>query len=109
MNKLLVTVILSSLLFSSLCFADVENDDPNLKDCGEWINCNPNPPDFNGTCCRICYFIDLGYREWDCAIHTNDIGFDDETKQKIKKRFLYNSTNPNLRELLIVELDKERN
>ena len=90
----------------SLCRGDIENSDPNLTDCSDWVNCNPNPPSYNGICCRTCYFKDLGHREWDCAVHSEkDAGFSQETKNSMKKRALYECENPDIRELLIMELN----
>ncbi len=33
--------------------------------CTPWVNCNPNPPNFDGVCCRICG--EPGSREWECV------------------------------------------
>ena len=85
---------------------EVPNSDPNLTECSDWVNCNPNPPSYNGICCRTCYFKDLGHREWDCAVHSEkDAGFSQETKNSMKKRALYECENPDIRELLIMELN----
>lgn len=80
-----------------------------IEDCGPWVNCNYNPPNFDGTCCKICYFPDLGYRDWYCAVHTDDVGFTDEERNNLKGRYLYDGENRDIREFLIMELNAERN
>lgn len=104
------TFLLFILLLSRINFAsgEMQESNPNLTECTDWVNCNPNPPNFDGTCCRICFFKDLGYRTWDCAVYSNDVGFTAETKSKMKKRFLYDCSNTDIRELLILELDIPR-
>jgi hypothetical protein len=62
--------IFLALLFSS----NVVVAEELYQDCGDWVNCNPNPPTFNGVCCRICYFPELGWNEWQCSRFSNDIG-----------------------------------
>lgn len=49
-----------------------------IAQCGPWVNCNPNPPSFNGVCCRICFIDDLGHNEWVCAKVSADVGFAEE-------------------------------
>jgi len=102
-----LTIIMLLFVFGMYCevtFAD-NLDQEKIRDCGEWVNCNYNPPNFDGTCCRICFFEDLGYRDWYCATHTRDIGFTDEERANLRGKFLYDGVNRDVRELLIMELD----
>jgi hypothetical protein len=110
MNKTVKVIVIHVvfLLFwvGIVVLANADNEDQTkIKNCGPWVNCNHNPPNFDGTCCHICYFEDLGYRDWYCAQHTNDIGFTDEERANLKGRFLYNGVNNDIRELLIMELN----
>ena len=100
--KALVLVI----AFSCLALGGTD-EQTKIENCGEWVNCNYNPPNFDGTCCRICYYPELGRNEWYCAVHTNDEGFTDEEKANLKGKFLYDGENRDVRELLIIELNTE--
>ena len=105
---IMFVVFMVCMTILSIDWANGETSNENqtkIKNCGPWVNCNHNPPNFDGTCCRICYFEDLGYRDWYCAQHTNDIGFTDEERANLKGRFLYNGVNNDIRELLIMELN----
>ena len=42
-----------------------------------------NSPNFNGVCCRICEFPDIGWREWQCFRVSSDQGFTDEELNNI--------------------------
>lgn len=103
--KSVITVLTVLFIIIGVCSMSLSQEpEEYISDCGPWVNCNHNPPNFDGTCCRICFFENLGYRDWYCAKHTNDIGFTDEERKNLKGQFLYNGTNQDVRELLIMEL-----
>jgi hypothetical protein len=50
--------------------------------CTTWINCNPNPPNFDGVCCRICG--EPGDREWECArVSRGELGMTQAEKDSL--------------------------
>ena len=107
--RVFLAILMIVALIGIACHAAVYAEQTQIEDCGPWVNCNHNPPNFNGTCCRICFFPKLGYRDWYCAVHTDDIGFTDEEIFNLKGHYLYNGVNNDIRELLIMELNSKRN